>query len=121
MNLFSNTSLHHISIISRLVSQSKNKLISNSEQLFNATALSPIPFGAILSSNPSGKNSINSQISLGTSGESNNSKVCTIKILLDSGTSVLIIHKNVFHKRHRKLKDKKNKWLTMAQHLILLW
>ena len=51
-----------MSIRSSLVSQPKNKLISNSEQLFNATDLSPIICGIILCLNPRGKNSINSQI-----------------------------------------------------------
>ena len=46
-HLFINTSLNHMSIISRLVSHPKNKLISNSEQLFNATDLSPITFGVV--------------------------------------------------------------------------
>ena len=39
LDLFINTILNHISIRSCLVSQPKNKLISNSEQLFNATDL----------------------------------------------------------------------------------
>ena len=43
-----------------LISQSKNKLISNSKQLFNAMDLSPITFGVILPLNPRGKNSTNS-------------------------------------------------------------
>ena len=37
LDLFINTSLNHMSIRSCLVSQPKNELISNSEQLFNAT------------------------------------------------------------------------------------
>ena len=53
-----------------------------------------------------------------SAGDSNtfkfeNSKVCTIKILLDSGASVSIVCKDVLYKRHRILKDKKNKWSTM--------
>ena len=51
-----------MSIRSSLVSQPKNKLFSNSEQLFNATDLSPIPFRVILSPNPRGKISSNCQI-----------------------------------------------------------
>ena len=46
-----------MSIRSRLVSQPKNKLMSNSEQLFNATDIWPLTFGVILPPNPSGKNS----------------------------------------------------------------
>ena len=42
------------------------------------------------------------------------SKVCTIKILLDSGASVLIIRKDILYKRHKILKDKKIKWSNMA-------
>ena len=43
-----------------------------------------------------------------------NSKEHNIKILLDSGASASIVRKNVFYKRPRILKDKKNKWSTMA-------
>ena len=75
--------LKHMSIGSHLVSQPKNKLILNSEQLFNATDLSPITFGIILPPNPCGKNSTNSQIYPGTLDENKNSKLRTIKILLD--------------------------------------
>ena len=101
-------------IRSCLVSQPKNKLISNSEQLFNATDLLPIIFGANLPPNPRGKISRNSQINPTTLDENQNSKVHTIKILIDSGTSALIIHKDVLYERHKILKDKKNKWSTMA-------
>ena len=41
-----------------------------------------------------------------------NSKVHTIKILLDSGASASIVHKDLLHIQHRK--DKKNIWSTMA-------
>ena len=47
LDLFINTSLNHISIRSRLVNQPNIKLKLNSEQLFNATDLSPITFGLI--------------------------------------------------------------------------
>ena len=80
-DLFINTSLNHMSIRSRLVSQPKNKLISNNEQLFNAADLLPITFGAILPPNPRGKTSKTSQINPGTLDENKNSKVHTIKIL----------------------------------------
>ena len=103
-----------MSIRSCCVSQPKNKLISNSEQLFNAMDLSPITFGVISPLNPRGKNSANSQISSGTSDKNRNSKVHTIKIFLDSGASALIIRKDVFYERHKIFKDKKNKWSTMA-------
>ena len=46
--------------------------------------------------------------------ENKNSKVRTIKILLDSGASASIVRKDVLHVRHKILKDKKNKWSTMA-------
>ena len=42
LDFFINTSLNHIAIRSCLVSQPKNKLISNGEQSINATDLSPI-------------------------------------------------------------------------------
>ena len=61
-----------------------------------------------------GKISTNSQIILGTLDENKNSKVHTIKILSDSGASALIVRKDVLYERHRILKDKKNKWSTMA-------
>ena len=60
LDLFINTSLNHMSIRSRLVSQPKTKLISNSEQLFNATELLPITFGVIFPPNPGGKKLKNS-------------------------------------------------------------
>ena len=56
LDLFIITSLSHMSIWSRLVSQPNNKLFSNSVQLSNATDLSPITFGLILSPNPQGTN-----------------------------------------------------------------
>ena len=80
-----------MSIRSRLVSQPKNKLISNNKQLFNAIALSSITFGVILPLNPCCEKSTNSQIYPGTSDENKNSKVHTIKILLDSGANTSII------------------------------
>ena len=66
-----------------LVYRPNNKLISDSEQLFNATDLSPVSFGIILSPNPRGKNPANSQINQRTTNENKTSKVSTIKILLD--------------------------------------
>ena len=95
MDLFINTSLNHISIGSRLVSQPNNRLISNSKQLFNATDLSHITFGVILPLNPCGKISTNSQINLGTSDENKNSKEGAIKILLDSGASASFVRKDL--------------------------
>ena len=114
LNLFINTSLNHMPTRSRLISQSENKLISHNEQLFNATDLSPIIFGVILPPNLRGKNSTNSQINLGTLDENKNSKVCTIKISLNSGASVLIVRKDVLYEHHRIFQDKKNKCLSMA-------
>ena len=95
-----------MSIRSCLISQPKNKLISNSEQLFNATDLSPITFGVVLPTNPPRKNAINSQINPGTLDENKNSKVRTIKILLDSDASASTVRKEVLYKRHKILKDK---------------
>ena len=114
LDLFINASLNHMSIRSCLVSQLKNKLISNSEQLSNATDLLTITFGAILPPNLWGKNATNSQINPGISSKNKNSKVCTIKFTLDSSASVLIVCKDVLYKRHKILRDKKNKWSTIV-------
>ena len=115
MDLFINTSLRHLSIISRLViSQPNKKFISSNEQLFNATDLSPISFSIILPPNTRGKNSTNSQINPGTPDDNKNSKVHTIKIIIDSGASASIVRNYVLYQRHRIFKDKKNKWSTMA-------
>ena len=73
-----------------------------------------ITFGIILPSNPRGKNSTNSQINPGSLDENQNSKVFTIKILLDSGVCALIIHEDVLYERHTILKDKKKICSTMA-------
>ena len=94
MDLFINTSLIHVSIRSCLVSQPNNISNSNSEQLFNATDLSPIIFGVILPPNRRGKNSTNSQINPGNTDETKISKVCTIKILLNYD---LILSRYIFH------------------------
>ena len=40
--------------------------------------------------------------------------VCNIKVLLDSNASALIVRKDVLHERYKILRDKKNKWSTMA-------
>ena len=103
-----------MSIRSRLVSQPNKKLNSNSEQLFNFTYLSPITFGVNLPPQLSGKVSTNSKINPTTSDENKNSKVHTIKILLYSSASALIIRKDVLYECHKILKDKKNNWSTMA-------
>ena len=73
-------------IRSRLVSQSNNKLNLSSEQLFNAMDLSPIIFSIILPTNPRCEISTNSQTNPVNLYVNRNSKVPTIKILLDSGT-----------------------------------
>ena len=114
MDYFINTYLKYISIKFCFVSQPKIKYISNNEQLFNATELSPIAFGIILSLSPRGKESTNSQFNPGTTGENINLNVYTTKILLDSGASASIVRKDFLQERHRILKDKKNKWSTMA-------
>ena len=79
LDLFVNTSLNHVSIRSRLISQPNNKLFSNCEQSINATDLSPITFGVILPPKLHGKMSTISQICPGESNENQNSKVRTIK------------------------------------------
>ena len=76
--------------------------------------LLPITFVVILPLNPRGKNLTNSQINPGTLDENKNSKVCAIRILLDSGASASIVRKDILHERHKMLKDKKNKWSTMT-------
>ena len=80
-----------------LKSQSKNNLIPNNEQLFYATNLLPITFGIILSSNQRNTKIKNSQNSPGTMDINKFQKVHTIKILLDSGDSASIVHKDVPH------------------------
>ena len=72
--------------------------------------LSPMTFGIIVSPTPHG----NSQINPKTTNESKNSKVCTIKLLLDSSASASIVCKDVIYKRHRILKDEENKCSTIA-------
>ena len=103
-----------MSITSCLVSQPYNTLNLNSEQLFYAMDLSPITFSVMLPPHPRGKNSTNAQINLGTLDKNKNSKVRTIKILLDSGTRASIVCKGILYKRDKFLKDKKNKWSTMT-------
>ena len=78
-----------MSIRSCLVSQPNTKLISNSEQLFNTKNLLPITFGVISPPNIHGKNSTSSPNNPVTLSENQNSKVCIIYILLDSGASLL--------------------------------
>ena len=46
--------------------------------------------------------------------ENRNSKVHTIKMLLDSDASESIVRKDVLYKRHKTFKDKKNKWSTVT-------
>ena len=82
-----------MSITSRLISQPKNKLISNSKQLFNAMDLSPLTFSVIIPPKLRGKYLTNSQINPGTSDENKNSKERTIKKMLDSCASALIERK----------------------------
>ena len=83
-------------------------------QSFNTTDLLLIAFGVILSSKSRGKISANSQNNHVALNKNRNSKVPTIKILLDSGASVSIVRKDLLHERHNILIDKKNKWSTMA-------
>ena len=62
LDLLINTSLNHMSIRSRLVSQRNKKLKLNSEQSMNSTDLRSITFGVILPPKLRGKLSTNSQI-----------------------------------------------------------
>ena len=105
-----NISLNHLSIRSRLISQPNTKLKMNRKKSIIAIDLSPITFGVILPPKLRCKVSTNSQINPITSDENKNSKVRTIKILLDSGVSASIIRKDVLYKRHKIL----YKWSTMA-------
>ena len=82
LDLFINTSLNHMSFRSRLVSPTKNnKSISNSEQLLNATDLSPITLGVILPPKLCSKISTNSQDKPGLSGE-NRVRIGSLKYML---------------------------------------
>ena len=96
--LFIHTILNYMSIRFCLVSQPNNKFISNSEQLFDATDLSPTI----------------SQINPGTTDKNKYFKVCTIKILLDSCTSASIVCKHVLYKHHQILTNRENKWSTIV-------
>ena len=118
--LFLDTSLNHMSIRSCLVSQSKNELISNSEQLFNTTDLSPINFGVILPPNLWNKNSTNSQNNPGTLNENKNSIVRTIKILLDSGASASIVCKDVLSENNRIITKRINGQLWQGPLILIL-
>ena len=73
---------------------------------FNAKDLSPIAFGIILSPNPRGQNSKNSQINLETTNKNKNSNVFTIIISLESDTIASIASKDVLQEYHRILTEK---------------
>ena len=103
----SNTILNRKSIRSRLVSQPNKKLNLNSEQVFHATDLSTITFSVILPPKLYSKISTNSQINPVDLDENNNSKVHTIKILLDCDASASIICKDVLYEQNKLFKDKK--------------
>ena len=85
--------------------QNNPRFSDENEKLFNATDLSPITFGVILPPNPWVKISTNSQNNPRFSDENENSKVLTIKILLDSGASVYNVRKDVLYKRLKILKN----------------
>ena len=89
--------------------------MSNSKLLFNAIALSLIIIGIMLPLNLRSKNAKKSQMNSGTTGGNKNSKVHTVKILLDSGTSTSIVRKDVLHERHKIHKDERNIWSNMAR------
>ena len=44
-----------------------------------------------------------------------NSKVSSIKILLDSDACASMVRKNILDKHHQVIKNKKNKWSTIAR------
>ena len=69
--------------------------------------LSPIIFGVILPPKLRGKISTNSQINPGTLDKNRNSKVYTIRILLDSSAIASIVRKDLLYERHKILKYKK--------------
>ena len=83
-------------------------------QWFNATNSSPITFGVTFPLKLRSKISTNSQINPTASDENKYSNVHTIKIYLYNGASASIIRKDVLYKRHKFLRDKKNKWSTVA-------
>ena len=58
-------------------------------------------------SNPRRIYSTNAQINPGTSDDNKHSKVHTIKILLESGTSASLVCRDVPHERKRIFKDKR--------------
>ena len=88
--------------------------------LFNSTDWSAKTFGIILSSNLCCKNSTNSNINSGTTNENKSSKLCTIKILLDSGASASIERKYILQEHHKILKIKRINDQLWQGHLILL-
>ena len=114
LDLLINAISNHISIRSCLVRRPKNKLIPNSEQVLNAMDLLPITFGVILPPKTCSKISTISQTNPVTLDENQNSKVHTIKILLYCSASALIVGIDVLYKQHKILKDKENKWSTVA-------
>ena len=59
-------------------------------------------------------------MTLETKDKNTNSKVCTIKILLYSGAIASFIHKDVLHKRHRILKQKKINGLLWQKPYVQL-
>ena len=75
-------------------------------------ALSHMTFRITLYKKINAKNPAKIQNNFGNSNK--NSKVCTIKILLDSGASASIVCKDVLSKRHKIHKNKRSKWSNMA-------
>ena len=63
----------------------------------------------ILSPNPRGKISTNSQINPETMDENEKSKLRIIKMILYSGASASIVRKNILYKRQKILYKRKNK------------
>ena len=102
-----------MSIRFHLVSQSNNKLISNNEQLFNVMNLPPVICHIIYLQ----MYVVRTQQILKLIQElqmRKKSKVCTVKILLDSGASASNELNEILHERYKILKDKNIKWSNMT-------
>ena len=108
-----------MSIRSHFVCQSNKILVLNNEQLFDVIYLSPLTFGMIVTTNIRGQDLTKSQINWGTTDENKNSKIFTIKILLDDSTSTSIICEDNLDKRLKILNQNKNSPLLQGLLIIL--
>ena len=94
--------------------------MSNSKLLFNAIALSLIIIGIMLPLNLRSKNAKKSQMNSGTTGGNKNSKVHTVKILLDCNVGASIVCKEVLYKSLKILKDRKMNGQLWQRPFMLL-